>query len=81
MTLPHQDDEEEERKNCEEPHHSIHPAYGDLCDPLVDVEVDRETEEQTHRVNGDGGFDSVGPEAFCDVAAFCQLLRNEVVGH
>lgn len=48
MTLPHQNDEEEEREDCEEPHHSIYPAYGDLCNPLVDVEVDGEAEEQTH---------------------------------
>lgn len=57
MALPHQDDDEEERKDSEESHHPINPAYSHLRNPLIDVEVDRETEEQAHRVDGYCSFD------------------------
>lgn len=63
MSLPHQDHEEEEGKYGKEGHHTVHPADRDGCDPIVDIKIDREAKEKTHRVHWDCGFDSMTAEA------------------
>lgn len=67
MTLPHQEDKEEEGEEREESHHTIEPAYVDLGNPLVGVEVDRQTEEETHGVDRNRSLGSVRSEALGNI--------------
>ena len=62
MSLPHQDHEEEEGEDGEEGHHAINPANGDCCNPVVDVKVDGETEEETHGVDWNCRLNSMASE-------------------
>jgi hypothetical protein len=66
VALPHQDHEEEEGEDGEEGHHSVDPADGDRGNPVVDVKVNRQSQEQTHGVDWNCRLDSVASEALGD---------------
>jgi hypothetical protein len=67
MTLPHKKTNKTERENVEECHHPIRPSNIDISNPIIDIECNRKTEDQTQSISSDTGFSWMADKTLADI--------------
>lgn len=67
MSLPHQQNDKQERERLKERHHPIHPSKSHRIYPLINVKCHAETKANTKRIENDRRLSGVVCEALADV--------------
>lgn len=67
MALPHQHNQENKTKYRKESHHSINPANTGRCNPVVNIKVNAQPQEQTHAIDRNGRLNRISTETLDDI--------------